>query len=117
MVSLRSAALVGLLSTLTSSSPLVKRVPGVGPCSGFCQGDVHDPSVVYRADTKTYYRFVTNNKITIATAPSIAGPWTNQGAALPSGSSIQLPGNQDLWVSHYCRSILHSALSHVIAMY
>ncbi|CAK4030507.1 arabinan endo-1,5-alpha-L-arabinosidase A [Lecanosticta acicola] len=93
-------ALIGFFvsfSILTTASPLVKRIPAVGACSGACQGDVHDPSVVYRADTKTYYRFVTNNLIRIATAPSLSGPWTNQGAALPNGSSIQLPGRDDLW--------------------
>jgi arabinan endo-1,5-alpha-L-arabinosidase len=53
--------------------------------------------VVYRADTKTYYRFCTNDGINTATAPAISGPWTDLGAALPDGSNIDLPGNKDLW--------------------
>ncbi|KXT02446.1 hypothetical protein AC578_7833 [Pseudocercospora eumusae] len=85
---------------LVAASPmrLIKRqYPAVGACSGKCQGDVHDPAVIYREDTKTYYRFVSNNKISIATAPSMAGPWTDKGPAVPAGSIIDLPGRDDLW--------------------
>ena len=83
--------------SLARAIPLQKRdYPPVGACSGDC-AYVHDPSVVKRADG-TYFRFVTFNKITIATAPSLSGPWTNQGAAIPAGSSIDLPGKDDLWV-------------------
>ncbi|KAI4150548.1 MAG: hypothetical protein LQ340_004012 [Diploschistes diacapsis] len=77
-------------------STLAKRdYPTVGACSGDCSA-VHDPNVVI-SSSGTYYRFITFNEITIATAPSITGPWTSQGAALPGGSSINLPGNKDLW--------------------
>lgn len=31
----------------------------------------------------------------------IAGPWVYKGAALPSGSKINLAGNTDLWVSRH----------------
>ena len=57
---------------------------------------MHDPAVV-RRDDGTFFRFVTHDKIKIATAPSIRGPWTEKGPALPNGSTIQLPGNDDLW--------------------
>ena len=66
-----------------------------GACSGVC--NVHDPALIRRSSDSTYFRFSTGNKITIATATSIAGPWTNKGSALPSGSKIDLAGNQDLW--------------------
>lgn len=85
-----------VLPSLIAAGPLAKRGP-TQACSGDCQGQVHDPSVVYDGQA-TYYRFTTDNEITIATAPSIAGPWTNQGAALPGGSSIDKPGRYDLWV-------------------
>ncbi|KAI0159972.1 glycoside hydrolase family 43 protein [Hypoxylon sp. FL1284] len=65
------------------------------PCSGTCT-NTHDPSIIRRSDG-TYFRFSTGGKIAVHTAPDIAGPWTYQGAALPSGSSIDLAGNQDLW--------------------
>ena len=95
MLFLITAALFSL-PFLTHGAPLAKRAyPPVGACSGDC-GAVHDPNVVISADG-TYYRFITFNKITIATAPSISGPWTSQGAAIPAGSVIDLPGNQDLW--------------------
>lgn len=29
---------------------------------------------------------------------SLSGPWTFRGAAIPDGSSINLPGKDDLWV-------------------
>ncbi|KAI0515073.1 glycoside hydrolase family 43 protein [Xylaria bambusicola] len=64
-------------------------------CSGTCTNS-HDPAIIRRADG-TYFRFSTGGKIAIHTAPDIAGPWTYRGAAILSGSSINLPGNQDLW--------------------
>nr|POF13187.1 putative arabinan endo-1,5-alpha-l-arabinosidase a [Quercus suber] len=97
IASILSALLVQ--SSIISASPLHRRdTPGAGACSGDCAGYVHDPSVVYNGQG-TYYRFTTNNEITISTASAISGPWTNQGAALPGGSSIDKAGNTDLWVS------------------
>jgi arabinan endo-1,5-alpha-L-arabinosidase len=66
-----------------------------GACTGDCV--VHDPAVIRRASDGLYFRFSTGNKIVIATATSISGPWTNKGSVLPGGSKINLPGNQDLW--------------------
>ncbi|KAI1077210.1 glycosyl hydrolase [Whalleya microplaca] len=64
-------------------------------CSGTCT-NTHDPSIIRRSDG-TYFRFSTGGKIAVHTAPDITGPWTYQGAALPSGSSIDLAGKDDLW--------------------
>jgi arabinan endo-1,5-alpha-L-arabinosidase len=64
-------------------------------CSGTCT-NTHDPSLQRDVDG-TYYRFSTNGRIAVHTAPSIQGPWTYQGPALPNGSSISLPGASDLW--------------------
>jgi arabinan endo-1,5-alpha-L-arabinosidase len=64
-------------------------------CSGTCT-NCHDPSLV-RRDDGTYFRFSTGGKVAVHTAPSIQGPWTYKGAALPNGSQINKPGNQDLW--------------------
>lgn len=68
----------------------------------------HLLSILYgRQNCKTpLLRFITHRMFlvdslhqAIHTAPSIEGPWTYNGALLPEGSSIDLPGNQDLWVS------------------
>lgn len=67
-----------------------------GSCSGAC--NVHDPSVIQRSSDNVYFRFSTGNKISYASASSIKGPWTSIGSMLPSGSSIDLDGNDDLWV-------------------
>lgn len=64
-------------------------------CSGTCT-NAHDPSLV-RRDDGTYFRFSTGGKVAVHTAPSITGPWTYRGAALPNGSKINKAGNQDLW--------------------
>lgn len=64
-------------------------------CSGTCV-NTHDPSIVVRQDG-LYFRFSTGGRIAVHTVPNITGPWTYKGAALPNGSSINLPGNQDLW--------------------
>ncbi|KAH8146018.1 uncharacterized protein LAJ45_09940 [Morchella importuna] len=81
-----------LLSSLLST---VLAVANPGACTGSC--NVHDPAVIRRTSDGTYFRFSTGNKIQIATASDISGPWTIQGSALPSGSSIALAGNTDLW--------------------
>ncbi len=81
---------VALLPALVSAYALPEA------CSGTCTNS-HDPSIVRRSDG-TYFRFSTGGKIAIHTAPSLTGPWTYRGAMLSGGSSINLSGNQDLWV-------------------
>ncbi|KAL8846347.1 MAG: hypothetical protein Q9221_008558 [Calogaya cf. arnoldii] len=71
------------------------------PCSGICT-NAHDPSLI-RRDDGTYFRFSTGGKIAIHTAPSIQGPWTYKGAALPNGSKTSKAGNQDLWAPDVAR--------------
>jgi arabinan endo-1,5-alpha-L-arabinosidase len=66
-----------------------------GACSGVCNNS-HDPAVIRRSDG-TYFRFSTGAKIAVHTAPSISGPWSFRGAALPGGSKINLKGRNDLW--------------------
>jgi len=75
---------------------LVHGYANPGSCSGAC--NVHDPSLIQRSSDNVYFRFSTGNKISYASASSIAGPWTVVGSMLPSGSSIDLAGNTDLWV-------------------
>ncbi|KAG9398475.1 hypothetical protein AC1031_012490 [Aphanomyces cochlioides] len=87
-----AAAALGLLSSIVSP---VEAYPQPRGCSGVC-GNAHDPAIIRRADG-TYFRFSTNGKIAIHTAPSISGPWTYKGAAIPAGSSINLPGRDGLW--------------------
>ena len=67
-----------------------------GTCSGDCWA--HDPAVVRRSSDGEYFRFNTGSEIGIWKAPSLTGPWVYQGSTLPSGSSIILAGNTDLWV-------------------
>lgn len=69
-----------------------------GRCFGAC--NVHDPTLIQRSSDKRYFRFSTGNKISYASATNINGPWTNIGSMLPAGSLIDLPGRDDLWVSH-----------------
>ena len=83
---------LALIATFAASS---SAYANPGSCSGSCQ--VHDPALIQRSSDGTYFRFSTGNKIQIATASSIEGPWTIKGSALPSGSKIDLAGNQDLW--------------------
>jgi arabinan endo-1,5-alpha-L-arabinosidase len=68
-----------------------------GACSGDCWA--HDPAVIRRSSDGTYFRFNTGSEIGIWKASSLTGSWTYQGKVLPSGSSIDLAGNTDLWVS------------------
>ncbi|KAK4466381.1 glycosyl hydrolase [Cladorrhinum samala] len=89
MVKTSFVGVISLLPSWVSSYALPEL------CTGVCV-NTHDPSIIRRADG-TYFRFSTGGKIAIHTAPSITGPWTYKGAALPGGSSINIPGNQDLW--------------------
>jgi len=75
---------------------LVNAYASPGACSGACWS--HDPAVMQRASDGVYFRFSTGSGVQITKASSIAGPWTIEGYALPSGSSIALSGNTDLWV-------------------
>ncbi|EDU42696.1 endo-alpha-15-arabinanase precursor [Pyrenophora tritici-repentis] len=88
---MRCSIVVSILSVVTAvygyADPMA--------CSGVCT-NAHDPALIRRADG-TYYRFSTGGKIAIHTAPSITGPWTYKGAAIPAGSKINLAGKDDLW--------------------
>lgn len=85
-----------LLSLFTLLTTLfLTLVSSQNSCSGDCW--VHDPAVIRRTSDGLYFRFSTGHRIQIATATSLSGPWTIRGSALPSGSSINLPGRGDLW--------------------
>lgn len=90
---MRFSSIFSLAAALLGAT--VQAYGNPGACSGQCWS--HDPSVV-RRDDGTYFRFETGSKIGIWKAPDLVGPWTYQGAALPSGSKINLKGNDDLWV-------------------
>uniref|UniRef100_L2FLD2 Extracellular endo-1,5-alpha-L-arabinase, putative n=1 Tax=Colletotrichum fructicola (strain Nara gc5) TaxID=1213859 RepID=L2FLD2_COLFN len=90
---MRFGSVFSLAAALLSAT--VQAYGNPGACSGQCWS--HDPSVVRRDSDGTYFRFETGSKIGIWKAPDLVGPWTYQGAALPSGSKINLKGNDDLW--------------------
>jgi arabinan endo-1,5-alpha-L-arabinosidase len=66
-------------------------------CSGVC-GNSHDPAVIRRDSDGKYFRFSTGNRISVATAPSLMGPWVAKGSAIAGGSKINKKGKDDLWV-------------------
>ena len=78
-------------------STLAAGYASAGACSGKCWS--HDPSVIRRASDGVYFRFETGSLIGIWKSDALTGPWVYQGAAIPSGSIIDLAGNDDLWVS------------------
>ena len=67
-----------------------------------------DPSVIY--EDGLYWRFTTLDNISIATAPSLEGPWQYKGALLHEGTSIYVVENQEIWVG----SSLSGAVVHLI---
>ena len=86
-----------IVASILSAASVVYGYANPMACSGVC-GNAHDPALI-RRDDGTYYRFSTGGKIAIHSAPSITGPWTYKGAAIPSGSKINLKGKDDLSVS------------------
>lgn len=85
-----------LIRFFLTAASAVSGYANPGACSGHCWA--HDPSVIQRASDGLYFKFNTGSGIEIATSSSLTGPWTLQGYVLPSGSSIDLSGNTDLWV-------------------
>ncbi|RYP29582.1 hypothetical protein DL766_005315 [Monosporascus sp. MC13-8B] len=89
---------------ITVRSIAAAAIPLLGSALGYakpnaCSGvyvNTHDPSII-RRDDGAYFRFSTGGRIAVHSAPDITGPWRYEGAALPAGSVIDLPGNQDLW--------------------
>lgn len=90
-----SWGITALLLGLTAQPVPVQAYPD--PLTGSGYTWAHDPAVVKRSDG-TYFRFNTGSEIGISSASSLTGEWTYQGSAIPSGSSIDLDGNTDLWV-------------------
>ncbi|KUJ06442.1 endo-1,5-alpha-L-arabinosidase [Mollisia scopiformis] len=87
------------LAASVGATPLNSRQAASWPDPEACTGNctyVHDPSVIRRSDG-TWFRFSTLGNIAIATAPSLTGPWTYEGAMLPDGSSIDVIAGQGLW--------------------
>ncbi|KAJ5297252.1 uncharacterized protein N7443_008145 [Penicillium atrosanguineum] len=85
----------GFIKPVALFAALVRGYANPGSCSGAC--NVHDPTLIQRSSDNLYFRFSTGNEISYASSSSIKGPWTAIGSMLPDGSSIDLPGNTDLW--------------------
>ena len=88
--------LIAKLTSLVFTAITVKAYANPGACSGDCWA--HDPALIRRSSDGEYFRFNTGSEIGIWKASAITGPWVYQGKAFPSGSSIDLAGNTDLWV-------------------
>lgn len=88
--------LKSLSIAVLAAASVVQGYANPGACSGACWA--HDPAVIQRASDGKYFKFNTGSGIEIATASSLSGPWTLTGYVLPSGSSINIAGNTDLWV-------------------
>lgn len=102
------AAIVATTTTLVSLPFALGDYASPESCSGNCYA--HDPSLIRRSSDGTYFRFNTGGGVQIYKADSLDGEWTYEGDALPDGSSIDLTGNTDLWVSFYYFSLfLHGS--------
>ncbi|KAL2811595.1 Arabinan endo-1,5-alpha-L-arabinosidase C [Aspergillus granulosus] len=91
-----------LLATVLAAASLVHaQYPAPGGCTGDCWG--HDPGFQVRRSDGRYFRFSTGGGIRIHSAPSLTGPWQAVGDALPNGSIVNHPGNNNLWAPdvHY----------------
>nr|ATY46024.1 endo-arabinanase [Talaromyces purpureogenus] len=82
---------------------LASAYPARGPCTGDCW--THDPAMIQRESDGTYFRFSTGTGVNTMKSPSLKGPWTDVGPALPNGSKITLDGvdSSDIWAPdvHY----------------
>lgn len=85
-----------ILSSLLSLVVLVHGYANPLSCSGTCT-NTHDPALIRRSSDGTYFRFATGGTVPIFSAPALQGPWTQLGSVLDGASSINNPGNTDLW--------------------
>ncbi|KAI0755485.1 glycoside hydrolase family 43 protein [Fomes fomentarius] len=86
---------LGIFAALASLATLVFAVPS--PLPGSSNIVVRDPTIIYNPSSRKYFVFSTDEGIKIFSSTSLTGPWTRQGSVLPNGSSIDLPGNKNLW--------------------
>ncbi|KAI0632307.1 endo-1,5-alpha-L-arabinosidase [Trametes polyzona] len=89
-------AVSALLSLGSLAAPLAPAFPDPLPLKGD-HVYVHDPSLIQRQSDGKYFLFTSHDKAGIITADDLAGPWTEIGSILPDGSSIDLPGKDDIW--------------------
>jgi arabinan endo-1,5-alpha-L-arabinosidase len=84
---------------------LASAYPARGPCTGDCW--THDPAMIQRESDGTYFRFSTGTGVNTMKSPSLKGPWTDVGPALPNGSKITLDGvdSSDIWVCNQKQNI------------
>lgn len=88
----------GLVALTLAVLPAVRAsYPDPGACSGDCWA--HDPALIKRSSDGVYFRFNTGSEIGIYKSDSLTWTWTYEGSAIEGGSSIDLTGNTDLWVS------------------
>lgn len=91
----------GLAAIALLALPTVQATyPDPGSCSGECWA--HDPAV-FQGPDGSWFRFTTGSLIGIYKADALEGPWTYKGSVIDGASSIDLEGNNDLWVS-YCKT-------------
>ncbi|EFX06629.1 glycoside hydrolase, family 43 [Grosmannia clavigera kw1407] len=79
---------------LLAGPALAQTYPDPLGCAGDCF--THDPFVTKRADG-TYFLFSTLDLISIRTATSLGGPWTEIGSVLEYASVANMTGNDVLW--------------------
>jgi arabinan endo-1,5-alpha-L-arabinosidase len=91
-----SRLLTSLISSVAILSSVVSGQADPGACSGDCWS--HDPALIRRSSDGVYFRFNTGGRIGILKSNSLSGPWVYQGAVVPAGSKIGIPGSDDLWV-------------------
>ncbi|KAF1816585.1 endo-1,5-alpha-L-arabinosidase [Eremomyces bilateralis CBS 781.70] len=84
-----------ILSAVTFAAVGQCQYPNPGACTGVC-GNSHDPAII-RRDDGMYFRFSTNGKVAIHTAPALTGPWVYKGSVVKDRSKINQAGNTDLW--------------------
>ncbi|ETS82480.1 hypothetical protein PFICI_04356 [Pestalotiopsis fici W106-1] len=94
-----------LLSLSLATSLVAASWPNPGPCTGNCIGI--DPAAIRRSDGQ-YLRFNTFGKIQYYKAPSLAGPWTSQGAAIPAGSAPDVRKVGHRYILYYSVSMPNS---------
>ncbi|EKD12868.1 uncharacterized protein L3040_007025 [Drepanopeziza brunnea f. sp. 'multigermtubi'] len=84
-----------LLVAILAVVPVFAAYPNPEVCAGACWA--HDPALIRRDSDGLYFKFNTAGNVEIATSTSLNGPWTLQGFVFTAGSSLDNPGNKDLW--------------------
>ncbi|KAF2187984.1 glycoside hydrolase family 43 protein [Zopfia rhizophila CBS 207.26] len=102
-----------LLTTLLLDTTLAQKWPNPEPCTGECR--IHDPALA-RSENGTYYLFGSAPGVTVKTAPSLNGPWSEPKKVFNTEDQLGAPDIMHVngkWWLYYQRTKISTQESNI----